>query len=361
MTALPKHAWLAWCLLMLQPVAMAGPVSDLKSDETLVFFHTSAWLDKANNEWHIPIHGWVFEPADSSIRKAGIEQALKASHGLTVTAENTQLFADRINALLADNERGKQVVIRFADRSYALPESAPNGHFHHTIKVKQAHLNAAGIRHQLQFAAVLPDRDARQFSGQAQLISPQGLSIISDIDDTVKISAVTQRRELLQNTFYQPFKAVPGMAAHYRHWLAEDGALHFVSSSPWQLYPFLHEFIAQSGFPTADYHLKSFRFKDSSLLNLWTKSTETKPPQIKAILQRYPQRQFILVGDSGEYDPEIYADIQRQFPEQIKHILIRNVTGERASDERFQTAFKGLKPDQWQLFETAAEITFKRP
>lgn len=351
-----------WALSLLLPTAsIAGPVSDLKSDETLVFFNTSAWLDEMNDEWHIPIHGWVYEPTDSTFRKAGIEQALSSTYQLKVTANHQSLFDQRINALLADNERGKQVVIRFADRTYTLPKSAPNGHFKHTIRVKQSALQAAGITNQLVYTAVMPARDSRQYHGTAQLLRPQGISIISDIDDTIKISTVTERRELLRNTFYQPFKAVPDMAEHYRSWLAADGALHFVSSSPWQLYPHLQEFVEQAGFPAADFHLKSFRFKDRSLLNLWAKSTETKPPQIIALLQRHPMRQFILVGDSGEYDPEIYGQIQQQYPQQILHILIRNVTGERATDERFQKAFKNLKPNQWQLFEQASDITFKNP
>ncbi len=201
--------------------------------------------------------------------------------------------------------------------------------------------------------------DARIYTGQVKLVKPQGVSIISDIDDTIKISDVTDRKQLLYNTFYKDIKLVPGMAEKYQHWLQADGALHFVSSSPWQLYPVLTTAIEKAGFPVADYALKTFRFRDSSLLNLFVKSTETKPPQIKQILQRYPERTFILVGDSGEFDPEIYAKIKQQFPQQIKQILIRNVTNETADNLRFQALFKDAEPGTWQLFTTAKEITYQ--
>ncbi|CAN0505113.1 unnamed protein product, partial [Phaeothamnion confervicola] len=56
---------------------------------------------------------------------------------------------------------------------------------------------------------------------------------------------------------------------------------------------------------------------------------ETKPPQIEAILSRYRQRRFILIGDSGEDDPEIYSAAFRARPNQIERIYIRNVTAAR--------------------------------
>ncbi len=347
-------------LFMLATQALlAGPVSELKSDETLVFFNTSAWFNQDSNQWQVPIHGWVFEAEDSKVRKALIQSALETTYGLEVSPDNQRNFDHRVNALLADNERGKTVVIRFADRTYAIPESAENGHFSRVLSVDADVMQTATKTAQLTFEAVLADGDTRVFTGHVSLIDPHGVSIISDIDDTIKISSVTDRKQLLYNTFYKDFALVPGMAEKYRHWLRADGALHFVSSSPWQLYPALSAAIEKEGFPMADYALKAFRFRDSSLLNLFVKSTETKPPQIKQILTRYPNRTFILVGDSGEYDPEIYAKIQQQFPQQIEQILIRNVTNESADNLRFQALFKDIDPGLWQLFTTTEEINYQ--
>ena len=253
-------------------LAKAGPVSEIKTDETLIFFNTSAWLDEQSQQWHIPIHGWIYEEEDSVVRKNLIAKALSASYDLVSNEQSQPLFDQRINLLLADNERGKSIVIRFANRTYTLPESSANGHFKVVLQVDANILAEADIEDLLTFQAVLTEKDQRLFSGHVNLVNPQGISVISDIDDTIKISAVTDRKQLLKHTFLLEFKAFPGMAELYTTWLKQDGALHFVSSSPWQLYTPLVEFIAQSGFPVADYRLKSFRFRDSSLLNLFASS-----------------------------------------------------------------------------------------
>ncbi len=345
------------CLLLtwFNPV-YGGPVSEIKKDETVHFFNTSAWLNQQTNQWHIPIHGWVYETEDSTVRKGLIVKALKTMYDLSVDTQSAKEFNQRVNLLLADNERNKSLVIRFANRTYALPPSTANGHFKSILKVDAKILSTADINHQLSYQAVLASNDHRTFEGRVNLIADTGLSIISDIDDTIKVSKVTDRKQLLNHTFFLPFKAVPGMAQQYHKWLGANGTLHYVSSSPWQLYPVLDDFLTKSGFPVADYALKSFRFKDSSLINLFASSLDTKPPQIIDILQRYPNRQFILVGDSGEKDPEVYAQIQRQYPQQIKSIFIRNVTNEKAENERFVTVFEHLKAEQWQLFKTADEL-----
>lgn len=353
------------CLLPLWLIglntAMARPVSDIKADEHIQFFNTSAWMNQQTDQWHIPIHGWIYEPQDSSVRMGLIAAALESLYALSRDDESTDFFDPRINLLLADSESNKSIIIRFADRTYALPASASNGHFKATLLVDKKIIDAANIQHQLSYQAVLPEQDQRVFNGHARLLADQGLSIISDIDDTIKISKVTDRKQLLSHTFYQPFKAVPGMATLYQNVLADKGALHFVSSSPWQLYQPLLNFTQQAGFPAADYALKSFRFKDSSLMNLFASSLATKPPQIIEIIQRFPNKQFILIGDNGEQDPEVYARIQKQFPTQIIKILIRNVSEEKPSDARYQSLYKDLNPHLWQLFDDANSIKFNQP
>lgn len=350
---------LFFILSLTSSIAVSGPVSELKDDETLVFFNTSAWFNPKTDQWHVPIHGWIFEQEDSSVRKRLIAKALKSAYALEVTPQTASNFKRRVNWLLQDNERNKSIVIKFANRTYSLPESAANGHFSTILLVDSDVLIKAKIKQTLTYHAVLDEQESRLFSGQVQLINPHGISIISDIDDTIKVSEVTDRRQLLKHTFFLDFKAVPGMAELYQQWLQNEGALHFVSSSPWQLYSVLDEFITHSGFPDADFALKAFRFKDSSLMNLFASSLDTKPPQIIEIIARYPGREFILVGDSGEKDPEVYAKIQQRFPAQISKILIRNVTNEKADSERFQSLFKHLHADQWQLFTAADEIQYE--
>jgi phosphatidate phosphatase APP1 len=324
--------------------------SDIKSDETVVFFRTSAWLGEAGKVWNIPIHGWIYEPQNSTVRKAIAEEILEQKYDLTVDKTSKDNFDRRINLIIADNERGKRIIVRIGQQTFPLPQSKENGQFTDIIQLPVKTVDNLKQDNVLRFTTVMDPDDSRRYAGEVILVPPDGISVISDIDDTVKISEVTDHKKLLNNTFYRDFQAVPGMADLYVSWARKKVAFHFVSSSPWQLYPPLNEFMDQNNFPKATFSLKDFRFRDETFFNLFKKGTETKPAQIEPILQRYPGRKFVLVGDSGEQDPEVYASIARKYPDQIARIYIRNVNGATASDQRFKNAFDGLDNSLWQLF-----------
>ncbi|KAI8089935.1 uncharacterized protein BX664DRAFT_365708 [Halteromyces radiatus] len=81
---------------------------------------------------------------------------------------------------------------------------------------------------------------------------------------------------------------------------------------------------------------KTINFQKAVLL--LGKPGKHKLDTITAILQDFPQRKFILVGDSGEIDPEIYSKIYHQFPDQVIKIFIHDVTSERAMHADRQAA-----------------------
>ena len=338
------------------PSRHAGPFSDIARDETVVFFNTAGWLDVERQEWQLPVHGWIYEPEDSTARRKLFETILEKKFDLLVNDENEANFGRRLNLLIADNERGKTLVIELAGRVHELPASAENGHFSALLSVPAAELADFIETGRLPYSAVTHPDESRAFAGEIRLVAPAGLSIVSDIDDTVKISNVTDHKQLLEYTFLRDFAPAPGMADLYAEWAEQDASFHFVSSSPWQLYSPLEEFLDESGFPWATYSLKPVRFRDETLFDLFKEGTETKPAAIKAILQNYPARTFILVGDSGEQDPEVYADLMREFPQQVAEIYIRNVTGASPDDARFSAVFNGIAADRWHLFDDPGRL-----
>ncbi|MFW2405961.1 MAG: phosphatidate phosphatase App1 family protein [Gammaproteobacteria bacterium] len=325
--------------------------SNISNDEHVVFFNTTAWLDEASRQWQVPIHGWVYEPQDSSARKSAFARILEEEFELEATAETESNFADRLNLLIADNERGKIIVIDIAGRTVELPPSEANGHFETLLTFPAGEIEAYADDSIVKFSMVTGANDRRAFGGEVRLVGPVGLSIISDIDDTIKVSAVTDRRKLLDHTFFLDFVAVPGMASRYSNWANQDASLHFVSSSPWQLYSPLSEFMDAAGFPWSSLNLKQVRFRDETLFDLFKKGTETKPHAIRLILNAYPNRDFVLVGDSGEQDPEVYASLLKEYPDQVRKIYIRNVTDESSDDERFSVLFDGVEKERWLLFD----------
>lgn len=330
--------------------------SNLKPDEHLVFFNTCAWLDEDSATWNIPVHGWVYEPQNSWPLRKLVGGLLQRKYDIQPETTDAQaLFKQRLNLFIVDNERRKRIVIELEGQLFELPMSEPNGQFHGIIKLTQDELGTKKSGH-LRFDAQLRSKNGRDFSGRVELVSPRGVSVISDIDDTIKQSFITDRKKMFEAAFFQPFKPVNGMPEVYRAWRSQGASFHYVSSSPWQLYEPLEEFAKTADFPPASYSLKKVRIKDETFLNLFKSGLKTKPAAVKAILNRYPNRKFVLVGDSGEQDAQVYAQIARQHPTQIVKILIRNVHASKTLNQELADVFAGLPRRVWKTFVYPSQI-----
>ena len=143
-----------------------SPVSEIKADETVVFFRTAAWLDPSAKQWQVPIHGWIFEAGDSTARKALFEEILQEKYGLETSAATESKFTHRVNLMIADNERGKEIVIALAGRDYVLPLSSPDGHFETTLQIPATELESHTRDGLLTYKAVTADAEQRQFFGR---------------------------------------------------------------------------------------------------------------------------------------------------------------------------------------------------
>jgi phosphatidate phosphatase APP1 len=155
--------------------------------------------------------------------------------------------------------------------------------------------------------------------------------VISDMDDTVLQSRVTSflraaRLLLLENARTRlPF---PGVAAFYRALVAgaDGGAgnpIFYVSSSPWNIYDVIADFLEAQEIPVGPLLLR-----DWDLRGMRTRHHRHKSQHIAEILDTYPALPFVLVGDSGQEDPEIYSEMVRTHPGRILAIYIRDVTKE---------------------------------
>ncbi len=345
-------------------IAGSKSVSSVGRKEHVVLFTTHSWYDSHSKTWNIPIHGWVYELEGRPIVRAMFSELLDRKYGLKKSIETEDNFSYRTRLLTADNEGGKRIVIKLLGRRYVLPKSEPNGHFKSLIAIKAADLGADANLEQggeVAYQLVLRPNDSRQIFGKSLLIQDKGLSIISDIDDTVKLSYVTDHKKLFESSFFKDFIPVEGMPELYRKWEKQGAKFHYVSSSPWQLYEPLKEFMRKHGFPEATFSLKMIRLKDQTFLNLFKSATKTKPQAIEAIIKHYPNRRVVLLGDSGEKDAQVYAQIASKHPEKIVKIYIRNVNGDPNLDTVYETIFDGLPRTLWQTFESPDEIKSKLP
>jgi hypothetical protein len=104
-----------------------------------------------------------------------------------------------------------------------------------------------------------------------------------------------------------------------------------VSSSPWNLYDLLTEFFALNGIPRGPIFLRDWGISQQELLP--TQHRGHKLAAIRKVLDRYPALSFILIGDSGQEDPEIYREVVQLYPGRIHAIYIRNVSRDPARGE----------------------------
>lgn len=334
----PLAAWPAW----------AAARGALQSDERILFMPgTARRLDAQRIE--ADLHAWVYEPE----RRPGARTAFARYLGIdlaALSAAERERFRRRCGLFLTDSERGKEVVVRFAAapaRLLRLPATDAAGRG--SLRAVIEGVPPSGDARPLAFEAVLAEGDARRFTGRALLVPPEGLSVISDIDDTIKLTHVRDRREMLLNTFVRPFRAAPGMAAHYRRLAARPGTcLHYLSASPMQLLPALEDFLSTAGFPAGSLHLReSTHWR--ALVPGEGASKSHKLGAIARLMDDFPDRRFLLVGDSGEADPEIYAEVMRTRPGRVLAALIRDVTGEDRQAPRYRHAFEGIDPAGWHL------------
>ena len=184
---------------------------------------------------------------------------------------------------------------------------------------------------QLVSAPIAFEKDLQVFA-EVMIPPPDAeYGIISDIDDTVIQSSATNllamgKTVLLNNARTRlPFA---GVAEFYKALqLGRNGKRNnpffYVSSSPWNTYDLLKEFLDLNKIPAGPLLLRDIGFGGETSLRGGHMGHKFK--EISQILEAYPLLNFVLIGDSGQEDPKIYQEVVRQFPGRVLAIYIRDV------------------------------------
>lgn len=341
----------------------------------IVFFPTYARRLPGTRQWRASIAGMVARPLPERSRRRVLARAvLKRILDVEDAEIDTDIFRDRADAFFFQRLAGRPVRVMIAGREIDAGQSDRAGHFQTDVLLDEDDITTkaspcgTGCRW-LGYEGSLASRDEESESGETdgpalsqgriQCIDDEGLSVISDIDDTVKITNVAHRRELLANTFLREFAAVPGMVDAFRRLQESSTAFHYVSASPWQLVPSLCDFFSLAGLPPGSMHLKLFRLKDSTPLGRLPSRKRSKRRTIERILADFPGRRFVLVGDSGERDPEVYAAVARRHPQQVRSVLIRQVDAKASREKvlsRLDRLARKLPEGRLRVFTEPAEL-----
>ena len=191
---------------------------------------------------------------------------------------------------------------------------------------------------EIKFELVSPAADSAEpviSSGLAIVPSTTArFGIISDIDDTILVSHATSLLKVACTTFLKNARgrvAFPGVGAFYRALQrgtneSEFNPIFYVSSGPWNLYDLLVDFMQLNNIPLGPILLQDYGLEEKQLFS--ASHRDHKLAQIRKLLETYPDLPFILIGDSGQHDGEIYRKVLEEVPTRIKAIYIRDVSEE---------------------------------
>lgn len=148
--------------------------------------------------------------------------------------------------------------------------------------------------------------------------------VISDVDDTIIHTGAQRFTEMVRRTVTGTALTrtpLPGAAELYQALSAGDAnPVFYVSSSPWNLHDFLTSFLRRRRFPLGPLLLRDLLGDDPDRTHAGTKHAS-----ISEVLELHPGVPFVLIGDSGQHDPEIYAEVVRRHPDRILAVYIREV------------------------------------
>lgn len=213
-----------------------------------------------------------------------------------------------------------------------------------------------------------PDEHPRVATGEVLIPDPKAaFGVISDVDDTVLRTGLTEGLVAVRNTLMgspESRRAIPGMSALYQGLVAGRGpnrgslpepAFYYVSTGPWNLYEVLTEFLDFRGFPKGVLFLTDWGPREQFVMR---SGQEHKRLTINRIFAAYPNTNFVMIGDSGQHDPDIYVEFAKEFPGRVKAIVILDV-GEHMAQraEELRKLSEELEPEgiNLNLVEDAVE------
>jgi phosphatidate phosphatase APP1 len=261
--------------------------------------------------------------------------------GITCAGRDDSVWKNILNMLrrfASDEVAGARVMASFEGMQVETTADV-EGYFEVRFQLAEP-LDGPGGWHQVGLELLSPPSPGGgKVRSKGYVLVPYGarFGVISDLDDTVVRSSATNLLKMawivVRNNAHTrlPFD---GVAAFYRALqLGPDSRssnpVFYVSSSPWNIYDMLVDFLNVHGVPHGPLFLKDWS------LRVLGKHRDYKTGVIRRLLRTYENLPFVLIGDSGEEDPEIYLQAVQEHQGRIKAVYIRDVTSvERDAEVR---------------------------
>lgn len=241
-------------------------------------------------------------------------------------------IAQTLRRIETDEVPGATVRISFCDEEVEATTDE-DGYF--DVFLKSEDLDSGTVWHEVRVDLVRPAGRGAPVRATGEILIPPDdaqFGVLSDLDDTViRTGAQNQfqaaRVVLLNNartrtpfagaaTLYRALQSGPEGNAH--------NPIFYVSSSPWNYYEMFEEFMEHHDIPRGPILLKDMGFGGGKLFK--ASHQDHKLRRVEEVFGMFADLAFVLVGDSGQKDPEIYRDVVREYPDRVRAILVRDVT-----------------------------------
>ncbi|EGO61479.1 hypothetical protein NEUTE1DRAFT_144655 [Neurospora tetrasperma FGSC 2508] len=335
------------------------PIGVSKTDVVWLFDNVA--FRGPNGSWQAEFVTAVF---DARISTKFVEAVgdIAEKVGLSKGDKQEKTIEQRITPFLMEVLPGRRVDIKFGESTeLRLGPGGRNG-----ISSELKKLPDSSARSVSKSVAEVPSGAGGLLEMTTFYTEPEGWAVISDIDDTIKITQTSDPVGILRSTFVAEPTPIAGMPELY--WQIKDivtpsAPWFYLSASPYNLYPFLRDFTHRY-YPRGQLVLRdaSWMTIPGLLSNLTLGTQRYKVDRMKKLYEWLPKKKMICIGDSTQSDPEAYGEMYRKHPEWIKLILIRKVadiaaigTEAKNAAKRFEDAFKGVPREVWHVFEDPAE------
>ena len=337
-------------------------------DTTITLY--PSYTRQANGEYHIDVRGWISCPGLMTRKNRLIlslaRQITKYNSNVAATEAIDKLSSDKLRQETLSDSDSDTLSESSSIDDYVSPSSNPSSvSTDELIKERLASFIARSIPN-AELTVVIGSHDVHEkvysknivtdnsgrfdehivvpykpsvvqvkastddsiFSFQdISLVPNKGIGLISDIDDTVKLTGVIGDKRKLMTTLLLNEVAlwkIPPVISWYDSLYKTRGvSFHYVSNSPWQLFGAINQYFKESKLPAGSMHLK--QYTGNILSSLIEPSSSRKKTALSKILEDFSEKQFICVGDSGEHDLEAYVDLAKSYPNRILAIYIRYV------------------------------------
>lgn len=189
----------------------------------------------------------------------------------------------------------------------------------------------------------------------AYLVPTQGITVISDIDDILRVTKIYQPKEGLLNTFARSFVPWMNMPSIYANWSTSLPSLHFhyLTTTPEQATRNYMEYIYKT-YPLGSFDTRPLNFSDASA------TLAIRRFLLDKVFQTFPERRFILVADTSNSDVmKAYPALYKDYPGQVQCIFLRNTSATDEGD-RFPyntEGFKGIPQSRYMFFKVPDDLT----